>query len=125
MIRPDLEKWNQSADDLRRRSTEAAHVRTRERFLALYLIATGQTNATAWAEQTGRCDECILGWVHAYNERGPSVGTSGRAAAPPFYPGRRPTSGRSRHHHRTQRPRPPGARLDAQKAPAVGERPVT
>jgi hypothetical protein len=50
MIRPDVAKWEQTTDDLRRLATESAHVRTRERFLVLYRIALGQSNATLWAE---------------------------------------------------------------------------
>ena len=73
MIRPDLAKWNQSADDLRHSALTAEHRRTRERFLALYLIASGQTNATQWAKEIGRCDECVMKWVHKYNEGGPDV----------------------------------------------------
>ena len=78
MIRPDCEKWNQSPDDFRRLATEAEHPRTRERFLALYQIATGQSNATEWAEQIGRCDESVMNWVHAYNEHGPETLTYSR-----------------------------------------------
>jgi hypothetical protein len=75
MIRPDTTKWEQTPDDLRRLATESVHPRTRERFLALYQIATEQTNATLWAEMIDRCDECVMGWVHAYNERGPEAMT--------------------------------------------------
>jgi hypothetical protein len=73
MIRPDLKKWNQSPDDLRRLATDSNHPRTRERFLALYMIASEQTNATQWAQQTGREDESVLNWVHTYNECGPDA----------------------------------------------------
>ena len=73
MIRPDTAKWNQTLDDLRRLATGPVHPRTRERFLALYQIATQQTNATQWAEQIDRCDECVMGWIHTYNERGPEA----------------------------------------------------
>jgi hypothetical protein len=45
--------------------------RTRERCLALYMIASGQSNATLWAKRTNRCDESIMKWVHRYNEVGP------------------------------------------------------
>lgn len=64
MIRPDVAKWGQTADDLRRLAVEAPHPRTRERFLALCMIASNQTNATLWAARTGRDDESVLGWVH-------------------------------------------------------------
>jgi hypothetical protein len=79
MIRPDVGKWNQTADDLRQAALGAAHPRTRERFLALYMIASGQTNATQWAKQTRRCDECVLKWVHTYNDHGPEALTYRRS----------------------------------------------
>ena len=49
MIRVDLQKWGQSLEDLRRLAIRAEHPRTRERFLALSLIADGTHNATTWA----------------------------------------------------------------------------
>lgn len=75
MIRPDTAKWKQTPDDLRRLATESPHPRTRERFLALYQITTQSTNATQWAQQIDRCDECVMAWVHTYNERGPAAMT--------------------------------------------------
>ena len=45
MVRPDLEKWGQSLSDLRILSVEAEYVRSRERFLALLMLASGQTTA--------------------------------------------------------------------------------
>ncbi len=45
--------------------------------------AKGQFNATTCAAHVGRHDETVLGWVHAYNERGPEAlayrRTGGRA----------------------------------------------
>lgn len=73
MVRPDTAKWNQKPDDLRRLSTAASHPRTRERFLALYMIASGQTNATRWAATIGREDESVINWVHKYNAGGPDA----------------------------------------------------
>ena len=75
MVQPDVQKWSQTTDDLRRLATEAPHPRTRERFLALFMIASGQSNATQWAEQIDRCDECVMGWVHKYNAAGPEAMT--------------------------------------------------
>ena len=94
MIRPDTSKWNQSSDDLRRLATESTHPRTRERFLALYQIATQQTNATQWAAQIDRCDESVMGWIHTYNERGPEAMTYRRTggSAPFLHPLRRSRS---------------------------------
>lgn len=73
MVRPDLAKWNQSLDDLLKGSIEAAHARTRERYLALYMIASGQANATVWAQKLDRENETVMNWVHNYNERGPDA----------------------------------------------------
>jgi hypothetical protein len=70
MVRPDLTKWGQSLCDLRRLSIEADHPRSRERFLALYMIASGQTSATPWARKTGRTKDTVLSWVHLYNQEG-------------------------------------------------------
>ena len=73
MVRVDCAKWRQTPEDLRRASLEAPHARSRERFQALYLIASGQFNATACAAHIGRQDETVLGWVHRYNRRGPDA----------------------------------------------------
>ena len=71
MVRIDLARWGQSAEDLRAASLAAPHRRTRERFQALYLIASGRFNATTCAAHIGRQDETVLSWVHLYNEAGP------------------------------------------------------
>jgi hypothetical protein len=73
MIRPETERWDQTLADLRRLSVEAEHPRTRERFLALYLIGSQQTNATRWAEEIERDDNTVMGWVHTYNTLGPEA----------------------------------------------------
>jgi transposase len=83
MVRVEMAKWGQTLEDLRRASVEATHRRSRERFQALYLIASGQCNATTCAAHIGRHDETVLGWVHRYNEHGPGAltyrRTGGRA----------------------------------------------
>lgn len=73
MVRPDTAKWGQELADLRRLSLEAEHRRTRERFQALYMIGSQQTNATAWAREIGRNLDTVLDWVHTYNEHGPEA----------------------------------------------------
>ena len=72
MNRPDFAKWGQSPSEIRRLSLEAEHVRSRERYQALYLIGSGQTNATQWAKQIGRNQRTVLEWVRQYNEAGPA-----------------------------------------------------
>jgi hypothetical protein len=69
MLLVDVERWGQTIDDLRDAAYRADHARTvpgavRDR--------TG-TNATQVALLTGRCDESVMAWVHAYNERGPGA----------------------------------------------------
>lgn len=73
MVRPETAKWGQTLADLRRLSVEAEHARTRERFLALYMIGSARTNATQWAAEIGRDDNTVMGWVHTYNQYGPEA----------------------------------------------------
>ena len=47
MVRPDFDKWDQDSETIRRLGIEAEHKRSRERFQALYMIGTGQVNATS------------------------------------------------------------------------------
>jgi hypothetical protein len=75
MVRVELAKWGQSLEDLRRASVSASHRRSRERFQALYLIASGRFNATTCAAHIDRQDETVLGWIHRYNEHGPDAMT--------------------------------------------------
>src|SRR6476659_9387017 len=106
MIRVEIQKWGQSLEDLRRLALQAQHPRTRERFLALSLIADGTHNATSWAARFGRQDDTVLKWVHDYNERGPEALTyrrtggqapllrptgPGRSSRPSPTPSRSPT----------------------------------
>src|SRR5215831_7510948 len=83
MIKVEMAKWRQTVEDLRRASLRETHPRSRERFQALYLIASGQLNATACAAHIGRQDETVLRWVHLYNRHGPDAltyrPTGGRA----------------------------------------------
>ncbi len=93
MVCVEMGKWGQTLEDLRRASLHAPHARTRERFQALYLIASGAHNATSCAAHIGRQDETVLAWVHDYNEHGPDAlsyrRTGGRA---PLLPHNRPNS---------------------------------
>ena len=90
VVRQEMEKRGQTLSDLRRLAVEADHARSRERFLALSMIANEQTNACKWAEEIGRTKETVLRWVHAYNASGPA-GVSYRHTG-----GRRPFLARSR-----------------------------
>lgn len=87
MLRPDYERWNQKPKDLLKLAREAEHPRSRERYLALYMIGTGQSNATQWAEQTGRENQTVMKWVHIYNEEGPAgVAYQHTGGRTPFLP---------------------------------------
>ncbi len=96
MVRPDLEKWGQSVDQVRRLAVASEHPRTRERFQALYMIAAQAVSASEWARRIGRSDEAVLSWVHKYNRQGPQAlvyrRTGGRA--PFLRPTRRSASSR-------------------------------
>jgi len=92
MLRVDVERWSQTIEDLRDAACRAEHARTRERFLALYEIAQG-SNATQVALLTGRCDESVMAWVHAYNACGPDALTFLRTGGhPPFARASKPRS---------------------------------
>jgi Homeodomain-like domain len=87
MVRVEMARWGQSDEDLRAASLAAAHRRTRERFQALYLIASGQFNATTCAAHIGRQDETVLAWVHLYNRSGPDALTYRKTGGhPPLLP---------------------------------------
>ena len=61
MVRPDLDTWGHTPDDLRLLAVNAEHPRSRERLPALYMIASQQTNATTWAARIGRAKETVPG----------------------------------------------------------------
>jgi hypothetical protein len=106
MLRVNFESWSQTIEDLREAACQSAHPRTRERFLALYEIASG-SNATRVATITGRWDEAVMAWVHTYNEHGPEALIFRRTGGhPPFVresephsPQRSATRSRSRPRH--------------------------
>ena len=72
MVRPDLEKWSLSLEALTELSVHAPHPRTRERFLALVLLAQGHC---AWGLRRilGRDVHTVLKWVHDFNHGGPTA----------------------------------------------------
>jgi len=85
MVRPNFAKWEQSPQEILKLSLQAPHQRSRERFQALYMIGTGQTNATQWSQQIGRQDVTVLNWVQTYNAAGPAGLVYQRSGGrPPF-----------------------------------------
>src|SRR3982751_4285645 len=103
MLRVDHARWGQTAEDLRRLATRAPHLRTRERFLALYEV-TQESCATRVAARTRRHPQTVMEWLHLYNTRGPEAlayrRTGGR---PPFARTSRAVSARA--SARRSRPR--------------------
>ena len=89
MVRVEMQKWGQDLEDLRHLAIQAPHPRTRERFLALSLIADGTHSATTWAVQFGRRDDTVLHWVHTYNREGPDALTYRRTGGAPLLRPRR------------------------------------
>src|ERR1700759_4305399 len=86
MLRVHHNHWGQTQMDLRELALNAAHARSRERFLALNDIAEGAC-ATQVAMRTGRHPQTVMGWLHAYNEHGPEALTYQRTGGrPPFAP---------------------------------------
>lgn len=84
MLVPELDKWKQTVGDIREQAFRAEHRRTRERFLALYLILTRGISATTVAEEMNRDLHTTMRWVHRYNDGGPEALTYRRSG------GRRP-----------------------------------
>jgi transposase len=107
MIRVEMVKWGQTLEDLRRASLQATHPRSRERFQALYLIASGRFNATTCASHIGRQDETVLGWVHRYNAHGPDALTYRRTG------GRSPLLARTRETSSSRPSRRPSPKTTA------------
>lgn len=70
MLKPDLAKWNQTLDDLFTLALKATHPRSRERFLALYRLASEGGGATAYASKTNRDRITVMDWVRKYNALG-------------------------------------------------------
>lgn len=69
MLTVHYETWNQSPEFLRELALNHEHPRTRERFLALFEIATGK-NATQISRETKRNHQTVMNWVHKYNTEG-------------------------------------------------------
>ena len=87
MLRPEYAKWHQTPEDLLQLSMGAENQRSRERYLALYMIGTGQSNATQWAAQIRRENQTVMGWVHLYNMAGPEgVAYQHSGGRTPFLP---------------------------------------
>ena len=86
MLRPDLDKWNQTPADLQRLAIEAAHPRTRERFLALHRMSVEGLGATGAARELARDPRTAMRWVRRYNEEGPGALTYQRTGGrPPLF----------------------------------------
>ena len=78
--------------DLRELAMSASHLRTRERFLALYEI-TQESCATRVAAQARRHPQTVMEWLHLYNTRGPEA-LAYQRTGPPFARRSRPALAR-------------------------------
>lgn len=72
MIRIDLTRWSLSLALLGELITVAVHPRTRERLLAMFCIAQGDSAATVCRELQ-RDHHTVLKWAHDFNIGGPSA----------------------------------------------------
>lgn len=70
MLKVNVKKWGQSAEQLRQLALSASHPRSRERLMALYEICVGK-NATQVGRASGRNPQTVMEWVHRYNDNGP------------------------------------------------------
>src|SRR3954471_15661308 len=82
MLRVESARWGQTPADLRELAMSASHLRTRERFLALYEI-TQESCATRIAERAHRHPQTVMEWLHLYNTGGPEALTYQRTGARP------------------------------------------
>jgi hypothetical protein len=96
VLRIDASRWDQTEADLRDVALHARHPRSRERFLALHETAQGGC-ATVIATRSGRHPQMVMGWVHAYNERGAAALMYRRSGGLPHFAhgSRRPSTKRS------------------------------
>src|SRR3954469_18733530 len=130
MLRVDHARWGQTAEDLRRLATRAPHLRTRERFLALYEV-TQESCATRVAARTRRHPQTVMEWLHLYNTRGPEAlayrRTGGRPPLPRCRGRPRRGGARRRPAHRGGAPPSrgrPSAALDLAAPGRLGARGV-
>lgn len=72
MLKVEINKWEQSAVELREMALSAEHPRSRERLMALYEVCNGKS-ATAVGRDSGRNPQTVMEWVHRYNEDGPEA----------------------------------------------------
>ena len=84
MLRVEFARWDQTPADLRELAMSASHLRTRERFLALYEI-TQESCATRVAERTHRHPQTVLEWPAPLQHPRPrGVGLSAHRWPPPL-----------------------------------------
>ncbi len=72
MLTVKVERWGQSAEQLRQLALNAEHPRSRERLMALYEICGGKT-ASQVGRDSQRNPQTVMDWVHRYNEKGPGA----------------------------------------------------
>ena len=65
MLKVNYARWNETPQDLRQQALEAEHPRTRERYLALYEIASGKS-AYQISKEIKRRPDTVMDWVYKY-----------------------------------------------------------
>lgn len=70
MVKINYEKWGDDPESLKQRALTSPHVRTRERFMALYEVSQS-SSATSIALASDRDPQTIMRWIRKYNICGP------------------------------------------------------
>lgn len=84
MLKVNYHRWNKTPQDLREQALEAEHPRTRERYLALYEIASGKS-ANQVSKEIKRRPDTVMDWVHKYNSKGHEGIVYKRTGGRPFF----------------------------------------
>jgi transposase len=84
MLNVNYSHWNQTRQDLRQQALDAEHPRTRERYFALYEIASGKS-AYQVSKEIKRRPNTVVDWVHNYNAKGQEGIIYKRTGGRPFF----------------------------------------
>ena len=84
MLKIDYAQWNQTPQDLRQHTLTSEHPRTRERYFALYEIASGKS-ANQVSKEIKRRPDTVMDWVHKYNAKGHEGIVYKRTGGHPFF----------------------------------------
>ena len=71
LVKLEIKKWGDTVEKLKQLALSSEHYRSRERFFALYSIASG-ASATQVAVSSQRNHQTVMSWVKQYNICGSS-----------------------------------------------------